>query len=57
MDLLKDKTDLDLLNSILAELAKSNNEVSCAKGDLNKAHNRQKFLLVLLNELINRQGD
>jgi hypothetical protein len=57
MDLLKDKTDLDLLRSILAELAKSNNEISCARGDLNKAQNRQKFLLVLLNELINRQED
>jgi hypothetical protein len=57
MDLLKDKTDQELLKSILAELAKSNNEISCARGDLNKAQNRQKFLIVLLNELIGRHQD
>lgn len=57
MDLLKDKTDQEILKSLVAELAKAQNEVKCARGDLEKAQGRQKFLMVLLHELINRNGD
>lgn len=56
MDLLKDKTDKEILQSLVAELAKAQNEMKCARGDLEKAQGRQKFLMVLLHELINRQG-
>lgn len=57
MDVLDKKTDLELLQSLLAEMAKANNEIRCAQQDLNKAQNRLKFLIVLSNILIERQGD
>jgi hypothetical protein len=57
MDLLDNKSDKELLESVIAEIAKAANEIKCAKGDLEKAHNRVKFLLVLTHELINRQKD
>jgi hypothetical protein len=57
MDLLDDKTDLELLQSLLAEMAKANNEIRCAQSDLQKAQNRLRFLLLLANTLIERQGD
>lgn len=57
MQILEDKTDLELLESLVAELAKAQNEIACARRDLEKAQGRQKFLLVLAHELISRQGD
>jgi hypothetical protein len=54
MDLLKDKTERQLLESLIAELAKAQNEMKCARGDLEKAQGRQKFLMAVLHELINR---
>jgi len=57
MDILDSKTDKELLQSALAELAKTSNELKCAKADIAKITNRLSFLLVITNELINRQGD
>jgi hypothetical protein len=57
MDLLDNKSDKELLESLIAEIAKCTNEVRCARGDLEKAQGRIKFLLVLAHELINRQKD
>ena len=57
MDILDQKTDKELLQSALAELAKTSNELKCAKADIAKITNRLSFLLVITNELINRQGD
>jgi hypothetical protein len=57
MDILDDKTDEDLLKSLLAELAKARNELACAKADIDKASSRIGFLLVIANTLINRQKD
>lgn len=57
MDVLNSKTDSELLKSMLAEIAKTANEIRCAKGDIDKATNRLSFLLVLVNTLIERQGD
>jgi hypothetical protein len=57
MDILDKKSDHELLQSLLAEMAKANNEIKCAQNDLNKAQNRMKFLLLLANILIERQGD
>jgi hypothetical protein len=57
MDVLDNKTDKQLLESLIAEIAKCTNELKCARGDLEKAQGRIKFLLVLAHELINRQGD
>jgi hypothetical protein len=57
MDILDKKTDDELLRSLLGEIAKANNELRCAKGDLDKATSRLSFLVVLANKLIERQGD
>jgi hypothetical protein len=57
MDVLDNKTDKELLQSLVAEIAKCTNELKCARGDIEKAQGRVKFLLVMAHELINRQGD
>jgi hypothetical protein len=57
MDILEQKTDQELLQSLIAETAKSQNELKCAQRDLEKAQSRLSFCLVLLNNLINRTGD
>ena len=54
MDILDKKSDLELLQSLLGELAKANNEIRCAQADLTKAQSRMKFLLLLANTLIER---
>jgi hypothetical protein len=58
MDILDQKSDKELLQSLVAEIAKATNEIKCARGDIDKAQGRIKFLLVLAHTLINRQqGD
>lgn len=57
MDIVDKKSDDELLKSLLAEIAKTQNEVRCAQGDLSKAQSRISFLLVLANTLINRNKD
>lgn len=55
MDLLDDKTDIDILKSVLAELAKSKAELQCARNDLEKINSRLSFNIVLVNRLIARK--
>jgi hypothetical protein len=57
MGILTDKTDRELLESLVAEAAKALNEVRCGQRDLEKAQSRLSFILVLANEQLNRQGD
>ena len=57
MDVLDKKSDKELAQSALAEIAKAKNEVNSAEQDLNKAKSRLNFLIVLANKLIDRQGD
>jgi hypothetical protein len=57
MDILDSKTDEELHLSILAELAKTSNELKCAKADIEKISSRLSFLLVITNNLINRKKD
>jgi hypothetical protein len=57
MDVLDKKTDKQLLESLVAEIAKATNEIKCARGDIEKAQSRIKFMLVLSHTLIERQGD
>ena len=57
MDILDSKSDKELLESLIAEIAKCTNELRCARGDLDKAQSRIKFLLVLAHTLIDRQKD
>lgn len=57
MDVLDNKTDEQVLKSLLAETAKAKNEIDCAQRDINKATGRLNFSLVLINELIDRKED
>lgn len=57
MDILDKKTSKELVASLLGEIAKANNELRCSRQDIEKAQSRLNFCLVLVNELINRQGD
>lgn len=54
MDVLSNKSDRELIQSLLAEIAKSTNEISCAKNDIAKAQSRLNFCLVMVNELLKR---
>jgi septal ring factor EnvC (AmiA/AmiB activator) len=57
MEVLQNKTDQELLQSMLAETAKALNEVNCARKDLDKARNRLTFQIAVINEMINREED
>jgi hypothetical protein len=57
MDILQNKSDLELSQSILAETAKATNELKCARNDIEKAQSRLSFVIALTNELINRKKD
>jgi hypothetical protein len=57
MDVLDTKTQKELLDSLVPEIAKTLNEIRCARRDLDKANSRINFLMVLANKLIERQGD
>ena len=57
MDILKDKSNQQLAETALAEIAKSKNEIQSAEADIRKAKNRLSFLIVLANEMINRKED
>lgn len=57
MEILDSKTDKELIQSIIAEIAKTSNEIKCAKNDLEKAQSRLSFVLAVANTLINRKED
>lgn len=57
MDLLKSKTDKELIASVIAELAKASSELRCARADIEKAQGRQRFLMAVLHELAGRDTD
>ena len=51
MDVLNNKSNEEILDSLLAEMAKSSNEIRCSLQDINKVQNRLAFALVLINDL------
>lgn len=57
MDILDSKTDDELFRSMIAELAKTSNELRCARADIEKISSRLSFLLAITNTLINRPKD
>lgn len=57
MDMLDKKTTDELHRSLLAEVAKANNELACAQADIKKSKSRLGFLIVLINQLIDRDKD
>lgn len=54
MDIIDKKTDRELYESLLAEIAKANNEIKCAQNDISKAQNRIKFSTMVIHKLIDR---
>jgi len=54
MQILNTLSKKELAQTILAEVAKTKNEIKCAENDLKKANSRLSFLIVLANELIQR---
>lgn len=57
MDMLENRSNEELLKSLLAEAAKAKNELACLKRDSEKIQSRLNFILVLTNTLIDRSGD
>jgi hypothetical protein len=57
MKVLEDKSNIELLQSIIAEMAKMSNELKCSQQDISKAQSRLTFFLVTANEMINRIKD
>lgn len=57
MDVIDNKSDKELLVSLIAEVAKASNEIKCARGDIEKAQSRIRFINMVLHTLIDRQGD
>jgi hypothetical protein len=55
MNILTDKTRMELLQSLLAEAAKSKSELATVKADLDKINSRIGFLLVVINHLMTRK--
>lgn len=55
MDVLDKKPTAELLAVLLQEIAKAQNEIKCARGDIEKASNRVKFATVLVHKLIERE--
>ena len=57
MDLIDNKTDAELLATMLQEVAKAQSETRCASKDLEKAQKRLSFALLLVNRLKDRQDE
>lgn len=57
MQILENKTDEELLRSLLAESAKCSNELKCIRNDAEKALNRVSFLILLINTMLDRLKD
>lgn len=57
MELLDQKTDKELILSVIGELAKARNELNCCRGDVDKAQSRLGFLVMVVNRLLERQKD
>lgn len=55
--MLENKTNDELLLSLLAEIAKASNELKCAQRDTNKALGRLQFAVMAINTMINREKD
>jgi hypothetical protein len=55
MQILDTKSDSELLQSLLAEIAKAQNEIRCSRSDIEKAQNRLRFCIMVANTLIDRK--
>jgi len=55
MEVVSRLSDKEIYQSLLAEIAKSTNELRCLRKDAEKINSRLSFLTVLANELISRE--
>ena len=53
----QDHSIQELLRGLEGELAKSTNELAHAQQDIEKAQNRNKFILAVIHHLKQRYGD
>lgn len=56
-DLFSDKSNQQILESLLPALAKCSSELRTARADLTKALDRTSFSIALVNELLYRADD
>lgn len=56
MKILNNLKQSDLHKTLITEIAKARNEIRCAEADIKKVNSRLSFLVVLANELIQREG-
>lgn len=56
MKILDNKTDEELLQSLVAEMAKCKSELRCAKNDIEKVSNRIAFCFMIINTLVERDS-
>lgn len=54
MEIWKNKSTKEILQSIEPEIAKAQNEIKCAQGDLTKAQSRLAFSLSAIHNLKDR---
>ena len=54
MDILKPLNTKQLANSLKEAVAKSRNEIRCAEKDLKTAQSRLEFVMLVIDELHNR---
>jgi hypothetical protein len=57
MNVLDNKSNDELLQSLIAEIAKASGELKCARGDIEKAQGRIKFCILLAHTIIDRSKD
>jgi hypothetical protein len=57
MNILDNKSQDELLKSLLASVAKAQNEIRSAEADINKAIKRNQFNIMLINKMIERETD
>lgn len=57
MNIIDTKSSDELLQSIIAEAAKAQNEIRCARGDIAKASSRLQFLIAVINQLQQRSKE
>lgn len=55
MDLLNNKSTQQIAQSLIGEVAKANNEITCAVNDISKAKSRLSFCIAALNEINRRE--
>jgi len=55
MSVIDNATTEELLQSLLGSTAKAQNEIKSAQADIDKAHRRIKFNIMLVHRLMERQ--